>query len=509
MDLQAIYPFTLFSIFFLSIIVTLKLKKKIKKIDSIPNIPPGPWKLPIIGNIANLIGSPPHRKLRDLAKKYGPLMHLQLGEVFFIIVSSAEYAKEIMKTHDVIFASRSRTLTTDIVFYDSTDIAAAPYGEYWRQLRKICTVELLSIKRVQSFWPIREQEMNNLIKKIASEEGGVVNLSQQVVSMMFSFTSRAAFGKKYNEQDEFVLAVREILQLAGGFYIGDLYPSAKWLQNITGMRSKLEKLHLKVDRILDMIIKDHKETKLRTKDGLVEGKEDLIDVLLKYEDGHNNDQEFSLTKRNIKAVLFDIFTGGSDTAATTINWAMAEMMKDQRVLKKAQNEVRVIFNKRGKVDETCIDELKYLKAIIKEVLRMHPPGPLLIPRECGQDCEIDGYDIPVKSKVIINAWAIGMDPKYWTEPERFYPERFIDSSFDFKGLNFEYIPFGAGRRICPGINYGLANVELALAMLLCHFDWRLPNGMKSEDLDMTELFGASVIRKDDLYLIPSTYPLLE
>jgi hypothetical protein len=309
MDLQAIYPFTLFSIFFLSIIVTLKLKKKIKKIDSIPNIPPGPWKLPIIGNIANLIGSPPHRKLRDLAKKYGPLMHLQLGEVFFIIVSSAEYAKEIMKTHDVIFASRSRTLTTDIVFYDSTDIAAAPYGEYWRQLRKICTVELLSIKRVQSFWPIREQEMNNLIKKIASEEGGVVNLSQQVVSMMFSFTSRAAFGKKYNEQDEFVLAVREILQLAGGFYIGEFYPSAKWLQNVTGMRPKLEKLHQKVDRILDMIIKDHKETKLRTKDDLVEGKEDLIDVLLKYEDGHNNDQEFSLTKRNIKAVLFvSIFT---------------------------------------------------------------------------------------------------------------------------------------------------------------------------------------------------------
>jgi cytochrome P450 len=188
---------------------------------------------------------------------------------------------------------------------------------------------------------------------------------------------------------------------------------------------------------------------------------------------------------------------------------MAEMMKDQRVLKKAQNEVRVIFKKRGKVDETCIDELKYLKAIIKEVLRMHPPGPLLIPRECGQACEINGYYIPVKSKVIINAWAIGMDPKYWTEPERFYPERFIDSSFDFNGLNFEYIPFGAGRRICPGINYGLANVELALAMLLCQFDWRLPNGMKSEDLDMTELFGASVIRKDDLYLIPSTYPLLE
>lgn len=204
----------------------------------------------------------------------------------------------------------------------------------------------------------------------------------------------------------------------------------------------------------------------------------------------------------------DIFTAGSDTAATTINWAMAEMMKDPRVLKKAQAEVREIFHKRGKVGETCMDELKYLRAIIKEVLRLHPPGPLLIPRECAQACEINGYHIPAKSKVIVNAWAIATDPKYWTEPERFYPERFIDSSIDFKGTNFEYIPFGAGRRICPGMNYGVANIEWILALLLYHFDWILPNGMKNEDLDMTELFGASVIRKDDLNLIPIASLLL-
>jgi cytochrome P450 len=201
----------------------------------------------------------------------------------------------------------------------------------------------------------------------------------------------------------------------------------------------------------------------------------------------------------------DVFIAGSETSASTINWTMAEMMKDPRVLKKAQTEVRVIFRKRGKVDESCIDELKYLKAIIKEVLRLHPPGPLLIPRESGQACEIDGYHIPIKSRVIINAWAIGMDPKYWTDPDKFYPERFIDSSVDFKGTNFEYIPFGAGRRICPGMNYGMANVELALALLLYHFDWKLPNGMKNEDLDMTELFGAAVVRKDDMYLIPIIY----
>ncbi|MED6148067.1 hypothetical protein PIB30_117928 [Stylosanthes scabra] len=146
--------------------------------------------------------------------------------------------------------------------------------------------------------------------------------------------------------------------------------------------------------------------------------------------------------------------------------------------------------------------MKYLKAVIKETLRLHPPGPLLIPRECERACEIHGYHIPAKSKIIINAWAIAMDPNYWTEPERFYPERFLDSTIDFKGNNFEFIPFGAGRRICPGMHYGVASVELILALLLYHFDWKLPSGIKSEDLDMSELFGASVVKKSDLSLVP-------
>lgn len=184
---------------------------------------------------------------------------------------------------------------------------------------------------------------------------------------------------------------------------------------------------------------------------------------------------------------------------------MAEMMKNPRVLQKAQAEIRETLKKTGKLNEASLDKLKYLKAIIKEVLRIHPPGPLLIPRECAQDIEINGYHIPKKCKVIINAWAIGMDTKYWKEPERFHPERFVDSCVDYKGNSFEYIPFGAGRRICPGINYGVANVELALAMLLYEFDWRVADGVKCEDLDMSEMFGASVIRKEDLYLVPTVY----
>ncbi|WVZ12921.1 hypothetical protein V8G54_017451 [Vigna mungo] len=201
----------------------------------------------------------------------------------------------------------------------------------------------------------------------------------------------------------------------------------------------------------------------------------------------------------------DIFSAGGDTAASTINWAMAEMIRDPRVMKKAQDEVREVFNMKGRIDEICMDELKYLKSVVKETLRLHPPAPLLLPRECREACEIKGYHIPAKSKVIVNAWAIGRDPNYWSEAERFYPERFNDSSIDYKGSSFEYLPFGAGRRICPGITFGLINIEVALAYLLYHFDWKLPNEMKSGDLDMTEEFGVTVRRKYDLCLMPVNY----
>ena len=186
---------------------------------------------------------------------------------------------------------------------------------------------------------------------------------------------------------------------------------------------------------------------------------------------------------------------------------MAEMMKNPRVMKKVQNEVREVFRRKGSVDETSISEMKYLKSVVKETMRLHPPAPLLLPRECGEKCEINDYEIPVKTKVIVNAWPIGRDPRYWNEPESFTPERFLNSPIDYKGANFEYIPFGAGRRICPGMSFGLVNVELPLAMLLYCFDWKLPSEVKYEDLNMTELFGIIVRRKDDLRLIPIAYDL--
>ncbi|XP_014519375.1 cytochrome P450 71D11 isoform X2 [Vigna radiata var. radiata] len=509
MESQPLHMFGLGISFFLFMILALKIGTNLKKTESSQKIPPGPWKLPVIGNIHNLLSSAPHTKLRDLAKIYGPLMHLQLGEVFTIIVSSPEYAKEIMKTHDLIFASRPTILASDIMAYESTDIMFSPYGKYRRQLRKICTLELFTHKRVNSFNPIREEELTNLVKMIDSHKGSPFNLTDALLSSVYNIISRASFGMKCKDQEEFISVLNEAITVGSGFNIGDLFPSAKWLQLLSGLRPKIERLHQQLDHILDGIINEHKEAKSKAREGHGEAQEDLVDVLLKFQDDNDTNQDIYLTNNNIKAIILDIFAAGGETSATTINWAMAEIIRDPRVMKKAQAEVREVFKMKGRVEGNSMNELMYLKSIVKETLRLHPPTPLLLPRKCGQTCEINGYQIPVESKVIVNAWAIGRDPNYWTEADSFYPERFIDNSIDYKGTNFEYIPFGAGRRICPGSTFGLVNIEVALAFLLYHFDWKLPKGMKNEDLDLTEQFGATVRRKEDLYLIPVTFhPLL-
>lgn len=184
------------------------------------------------------------------------------------------------------------------------------------------------------------------------------------------------------------------------------------------------------------------------------------------------------------------------------------MMKCPTAFKKAQEEVRRVYGDQGNVDESRLRELKYLQAVIKETMRFRPSAPLLLPRESTERCEINGYEIPAKTRVIVNAFALGRDPNHWTEPDTFNPDRFVDSDIDYQGKNYAYIPFGAGRRICPGIAFALPNMELPIAQLLFHFDWELPGKMKPEDIDLTEIFGLTVGPKNDLQLIPSSiYPL--
>lgn len=196
----------------------------------------------------------------------------------------------------------------------------------------------------------------------------------------------------------------------------------------------------------------------------------------------------------------DVLAAGSETSSTTLEWAMSELMKNPRILRKAQHEVREVFQGQANLSEDSMPKLSYVHLVIKEALRLHPPGPFLTPRECRETCQVLGYDVPKGTAVFVNAWAIGRDNKNWEDAEEFMPERFASSDIDFRGANFEYIPFGAGRRICPGMALGLTIMELVLASLLYHFDWELPDGNNPEELDMTERFGMTVRRKSKLYM---------
>nr|AMZ03385.1 cytochrome P450 CYP71D383 [Plectranthus barbatus] len=458
---------------------------------------PGPRKLPIIGNLHLLLTtSNPHHLLRDMAAKYGGLMHLQLGQVPFLIVSSVETAKQVLKTHDIIFANRPPGFAPEVLTYHYTDVGYAPYGEYWRQLRKICTLELLSAKRVRSFKPVREEENWSMVRWFASREGSPADVSERVFRLAYDVTIRASLGKKTMYKGTVMTLIRECSQLGSGIIFVDLFPSIKILPLITGVQFRVHRIYRIVRAAFDAIIQERK-CKTAADDGL----DDLTDVLLKLQ---QEGDQLPLTDGNITAVLMDMLIAGSETSAGAVEWAMSELMKNPRILRKVQVEVREVFDKNGYIEEEKLHELKYLQLVIKETLRLHPPLPLLVPRMSSQRCEINGYEIPAKTRVLINAWALGRDPKYWNDDaEEFIPERFAHKTMDYMGNSYEYMPFGSGRRICPGMSFGLANVEFTLATLLYHFDWELPPGIEREDLDMTEEFGATVARKHHLFLVPT------
>nr|GEW65326.1 cytochrome P450 71AV8-like [Tanacetum cinerariifolium] len=446
-------------------------------------------------------GALPHQALGTLAQKLGPIFYLQLGEVSAVVISSPILAKQVLKTHDLVFADRPKILSAEIVGYNYKDIVFAPYGEYWRQMRKICILELLSAKKVRSFHSVREEESWKLIEDIHMHESTPINLTHKIFTMMNVIATRVAVGSRFKDQRTLLVLIEEIIALSGGFDVSDLFPSFKLIHLVTGMRKKLTTIHDKIDKMFDSIILEHQEQ--RRPDGQNDQNEDLLDVLLRLKD--EGAFQFPLTLDHIKAILVDMFVAGTDTASVTIEWAMLELMRNPSAMKKAQAEVRYVLKGKKKIYESDIQELDYLKLVIKETLRLHSPLPLVVPRECRENCEIGGYLIPANTKVLINSWKLGCDPDYWIDPESFKPERFSESSVNMMGTDFELIPFGAGRRMCPGMAMGLANIELPLARLLYHFNWDLPNGVTSQDLDMSETFGATLNLKNNLKLIPSAY----
>ncbi|KAG7951896.1 hypothetical protein I3843_12G032100 [Carya illinoinensis] len=475
--LQYMPPFVIYGVPFL--FFALFLLKRLS-ITPLKNMPPSPPKLPFLGNLHQL-----------------------------------DTAREIMKTHDVKFSNRPKLSITDRLLYDGKDVATAPYGEYWRQMRSICVLQLLSNKRVQSFRAVREEEVALFMEKIRDQSCSLslpINLGEMFVSLTNDVICRVAFGRKYSAGEDgkkFGQLLGELMKLLGFFNVGEFIPWLTWVNRINGIDARVEKVYKEFDQFLDGIVEQHKrESRINGNHGstllLGEDKKDLVDVLLEIQNDNASTAGVAMDETSIKAIILDIFSGGTDTTYTVLEWAMSELLRHPRVMKKLQDEVRGISQAKTSITENHLEKMQYLKAVIKETLRLYPPIPLLLPRESTQDVQIKGYHIPAGTLTFINAWAIGRDPALWDEPEEFRPERFLNSSVDFRGHDFQLIPFGAGRRGCPGITFAMATNELVLANLVQEFDWALPGGACLEDLNMTQCTGLAIHRKVPLFAIAST-----
>ncbi|XP_015892302.3 cytochrome P450 84A1 [Ziziphus jujuba] len=493
-------PFSLLFIpLFLTFILIFRTRGKLP-------YPPGPKGLPIIGNM-RMMDQLTHRGLAEQAKKYGGLFHLRLGVLHMVVVSTPKMAREVLQVQDGVFSNRPANVAISYLTYDRADMAFANYGPFWRQMRKVCVMKLFSRRRAESWASVRE-EVDDTVRTVAAKIGSAVNIGELVFALTRNITYKAAFGSSSHEgQDEFVTILQEFSKLFGAFNIADFIPWLGWL-HAQEFNRRMERARKSLDVFIDKIISDHMEKKKmkKNKTNDADAETDMVDELIAFlPDNVDQDSQstFTLTRDNIKAIVMDVMFGGTETVASVIEWAMAELMKSTEDLKKVQQELTDVVGIHRKVNESDLEKLTYLKCSVKETLRLHPPIPLLL-HETSDHSVVAGYSIPSGSRVWINAWAIGRGKESWEDPEEFKPSRFLnDAAPDFKGSDFEFIPFGSGRRSCPGMQLGLYAVEMCLAHLLHSFKWELPEGMKPGELDMNDMFGLTAPRAVRLVAVPN------
>ncbi|GFP88697.1 cytochrome p450 71a1 [Phtheirospermum japonicum] len=422
------------------------------------NPPPGPKPWPVIGNL-NLIGPLPHQSLHQLSQKYGPLMQLRFGSAPVVVGSSVEMAKIFLKTMDVMFAGRPKTAAGKYTTYNYSDITWSPYGPYWRQARKMCLMELFSVRRLESYEYIRAEELNSFLKEILKSSQKPFCLKDCLSTLSLNVISRMVLGKR-------------------------------------GYVKRMKTVSKKFDRFLEHVLDEHEERRRKT-EGYVS--RDMVDVLLEL--AEDPSLEVKLERHGVKGFTQDLLAGGTESSAVTVEWAISELLKKPEIFKKATEELDRVIGQNKWVKEKDIANLPYIEAIVKETMRLHPVAPMLVPRMSREDCKVAGYDIKKGTQVLVNVWTIGRDPSLWENATEFRPERFIGKAIDVKGHDFELLPFGSGRRMCPGYSLGLKVIQSSLANLLHGFNWKLPDNMGPEDLDMEEIFGLSTPKKIPLVTV--------
>ncbi|KAG6708995.1 hypothetical protein I3843_06G103800 [Carya illinoinensis] len=400
-------------------------------------------------------------------------MSLKLGQVTTIIISSAETAKEVLQTHDQLLSNRTIPDTVRAHKQDEFGLPWIPISTRWRNLRKICNDQLFSNKALDANQNIRGIKLQELLAETrqSSLSGEAVEIAREFKEIVWNVMTETG---KPNLADYFPLLKKIDPQRAR--------------QRMTVYFGKL--IHL-FDRMISQRLQERK----------VAGSakcNDMLDTLLNISE--KNSEEMDKTK--IERLFLDLFIAGTETTSATLEWAMAELLHNPVALSTAQAELEQVIGRGNPVEESDVTRLPYLQAIVKETFRLHPAAPLLLPRKAKADAEINGYTIPKGAQVLVNAWAIGRDPSLWDNANSFMPERFLGLEIDVKGRNFELIPFGGGRRICPGLPLAIRMLHLMLGSLVHNFDWKLEEGVKSEHMSMEDKFALTLQIAHPLRAIP-------
>ncbi|KAJ8771526.1 hypothetical protein K2173_026703 [Erythroxylum novogranatense] len=460
------------------------------------NLPPGPKPWPIIGNILQLRKNP-HVSLANLAKVHGPLVSLRLGTQLLVVGSSPLAASEILKTQDRLLSgrklSKASPYETDVLDRIAI-LSTSTCTDQWKYLRALCRTELFSAKAIESQAILREKKVAEMVEFLEVREGKVVNIGEAVFATVFNILGNLFFSRDVTRIEDEGLGhglkclVWKMMEIAATPYLPDYFP----IWDLQGLKRKALHCFKEISATWGPHIKERRE--IQVQDSL---KADFLDVFIA--NGFDD--------QKINWLFLELFSAATDTTTVTVEWAMAELIKNKQVMNKVRQELKE-FNQ-NPIKESQVGQLQFLNACVKETLRLHPPGPFLIPRCAAETCKVMDYTVPKNSQVIVNVWAIGRDPSVWEDPLSFKPERFIGTSLDFKGQNFELLPFGGGRRICPGLPMAARQVPLILATLIQSFDWSLPNGEDPQDLDMNDKFGLVLRKLRPLLLVPKRSQVVE
>ncbi|CAI8618261.1 unnamed protein product [Vicia faba] len=467
----------------------------------------GAW--PLIGHLHLLSGSqPPHVTLGKLADKYGPIFTLRLGVHRTLVVSSYEMAKECFTVNDKAFASRPKSVAFEILGYNFSMIGFSPYGSYWRTMRKIATVHVLSAHRTETLLKdVMESEVKIAMKESYEfwekmknnkdrNERAITEMKKWFGDIAINVLFRTVVGKRFDGDEEenqrIRKALRGLFDLTGSFVICDTLPYLRWL-DLDGKEKEMKKTAKVLDEFVCVWLDQHKRN--RKPAG---GEHDFMDVLLSTVDDQDLDGRDSDTA--IKATCLALILAGTDTTAGTLTWILSLLLNNREVLSKATQELDAQVGMENMAIKSDLTKLKYIQAIIKETLRLYPPAPLNVPHESIEDCTVGGYHIPAGTRLLTNFSKLQRDPMLYSDPLEFRPERFLTThmNVDVKGQHFELIPFGVGRRMCPGISFALQLMQITLATLLHGFDIVTSD---EEPVDMAEHNGLTTIKASPLQVV--------